>query len=282
MTAYKLGEILGKGGYGTVYEAKNMLTQEQVAIKVIRLEKVNEDSEETTVQFLKNSPIREKNEKIKLQTMNEIDILQRIKDNCKKYLLCIIDYFFIDNEIWIVTELLDSRYRDGNKILKDNEVDKIKLITNLAYAIQTLHTYNIYHGDIKLNNFMYTRDANIKLIDYGLACTRENFLSRNKGCNFTSATPGWLCPEYVSALINRKDITQIDRFKCDIFALGALFFYIIEGKKLFKDHTSVTENIRTEFNKASPILQQLISMMTSPIISERPDIASCVDTLQKL
>jgi serine/threonine protein kinase len=145
---YNVGEILGKGSYGTVYKGEDKNTGREVAIKIQR-------SKEEDM-------------------LMELDILERISKDCDEYFLCIYEVIRqVGGDIQIVVmELIDGvdfeTLMRKRKKLPDKEIKRIMDI--LEISIGKLHDLGVAHKDIKPNNIMVTRDGMVKLVDYGMSC----------------------------------------------------------------------------------------------------------------
>jgi len=106
-------------------------------------------------------------------------------------------------------------YVVNNSPLKEKEC--MRIMKELLETIIYLHSLNIIHRDIKLENILIDKDdsqterLNIRLIDFGLSVTTDNidFFKR-------SGTPGYVAPEVLTADTYG---TQID-----VFSLGVILF----------------------------------------------------------
>lgn len=80
------------------------------------------------------------------------------------------------------------------KHLKLEESEIKAIFKQLLQALKYLHSHNIIHRDLKLDNIMFKTKGNIKslkLIDFGYA----TFLSDTKNMKFRCGTPGYVAPE---------------------------------------------------------------------------------------
>jgi serine/threonine protein kinase len=144
---YIIGDVLGKGAFGTVYEGQDKITGAKVAIK-----------------------IQKAKEKYILM---ELDILERISKDCHEYFLCIYDVIKEkDGDIQIIImELVDGV--DMTAVIKDKEFtnsERDRIMNLLEISIEKLHDLGVAHKDIKPDNIMVTKDGKVKLVDYGLSC----------------------------------------------------------------------------------------------------------------
>ena len=106
----------------------------------------------------------------------------------------------------------------------DEEHTKI-IIKQLCQAVQRLHSKNIIHRDIKIENILMsdnTRQATLKLADLGSATKLE---SADGTTDFQIGTPGYLAPEVL--------LGKSYSFSCDIWGIGALMTVLLSAKLPF-------------------------------------------------
>eukprot|EP00298_Acanthocystis_sp_HF-20_P010489 c18882_g2_i2.p1 GENE.c18882_g2_i2~~c18882_g2_i2.p1 ORF type:complete len:367 (+),score=151.56 c18882_g2_i2:2-1102(+) len=151
---FQITDKIGEGTYGTVYKAKDLDSEEIVALKRVKMEKVS-DSEGFPMTMLR-----------------EIQILTRIKHpnivNLKEVVVG-----STRNRIFLVFEYCEhdlARMLDFMKYhFTESEVKC--LLYQLLEAIHHLHSNFIIHRDIKLSNLLFTNTGSLKLADFGLART---------------------------------------------------------------------------------------------------------------
>lgn len=102
-----------------------------------------------------------------------------------------------------------------------------KIITSLIKAMAYLHSQNISHRDIKLENALINEDGVIKIIDFGFAV--KNMTPSEYITNFCG-TPTYMSPEIVKRKPYKGD-------KADIWALGVLLYKISTGDFPFKGNS---------------------------------------------
>lgn len=291
MVVYQIDQnnILGKGSYGTVYTGHPIGNEDdKVAVKIIYLNKIR--------------PAQLKSMTAEFE--NEIEVLKDISKRCDR-LLCIRDSFRINDEIWIVTELLPSQ--DGWIELFDfvagtseysglNTVAKREIMLNMALAVKELHSFGIAHRDIKMENFMFKYDDfSVKLIDYGFACmasnkttisTRKTPGTKVKSCdNKLLGTPGYIDP----ALFNKSN--KINSFASDIYSLGSTFFIFCDSYPLIGDwemedgemYGANQSNNRNDLNDEENEKEfgDIIRKMTATDPNDRPDIDEVIKMLRQ-
>eukprot|EP01016_Furgasonia_blochmanni_P040039 TRINITY_DN5061_c0_g1_i7.p1 TRINITY_DN5061_c0_g1~~TRINITY_DN5061_c0_g1_i7.p1 ORF type:complete len:254 (-),score=51.92 TRINITY_DN5061_c0_g1_i7:541-1242(-) len=146
--------------------------------------------------------------------------------------MCIRDSYEVyetDSHVNLVLELMK-----GGHILEKvsqkgfyTEADASILMGKLLGALDHLHSRNIVHRDIKLDNLILidsNDDTNVKIADFGLACKMNSeFYARRCG------TPGYTAPE----ILNKKPYDT----KVDIFSAGVVLFIMLVGYLPFEAST---------------------------------------------
>ena len=147
---YTLGTELGSGAFGKVVLGKHILTNEPVAIKI--LDKM----------ILSHTPDDYQSVK------QEINILKSVKH---KHIVQLYDVLQTPRHIFIIME-----YCEGKDLLdyiltksKLSEEESLKYFHQLINALFYLHSQNIAHRDIKIDNMLLDRNRDLKLVDFGLS-----------------------------------------------------------------------------------------------------------------
>jgi serine/threonine protein kinase len=211
---YQLIKMVGKGAYGTTYEAVNMRTGNKVAIKTI-----------------KNKNKYDYN--IDQGIIDEIETLIRLQSRgCHKFIVCYYEYFisYIDDveHAFIVTEYIDGSplsdyvYKGDWRLIQSREI-MIPLIYQLLLGCHHIHSNGFAHQDIKPDNIMFSLSKTIKFIDFGLSCMQEclwqdcqNTCSRNVGALTYSP------PEYFRSGYRVKSLQDAQRH--DIWSLAIVIW----------------------------------------------------------
>ncbi|EFA83835.1 putative protein serine/threonine kinase [Heterostelium album PN500] len=163
----KFGNLIGKGGYGKVFEAH--YEKKKVAIKVVHY----------------RSPKEQHN------VLIEIGFLQRCNHpNIIEFKAAVLH----DNQLFIVTEFMQGgtleQAVNSAHIFKETHIGFIakEILKGIAY----LHERKLVHRDIKSGNVMITINGDIKLIDFGLCSSVEKGTS-----NHMVGSPYWMPPEMI-------------------------------------------------------------------------------------
>ena len=92
-----------------------------------------------------------------------------------------------------------------------------------------MHSYQICHRDLKLENVMVTEQGRVHLIDFGFSVQCD----KNDKMVISCGTPAFMAPEVVKK-------QPYSGFQADIWALGIILYILIAGKHPFK-HKNETE-----------------------------------------
>ncbi len=207
---YLIGRLLGEGGMGQVYEAEDTVLHRRVALKFLR-----EPSPEFRKRFLHEA-----------QMQAGLDH----ENICKVY-----DVGERDGQAYIAMQFLTGETLNKTAPFMTLE-QKVKVLMEVAEAVQAAHRLGLIHRDLKPENVMIeTREGEPLrpyVMDFGLA--RE--LSGEKGLTMTGmivGTPSYMSPEQV-----RGDITQLDR-RTDVYSLGVTLYEVLTGRTPFDGKSTV-------------------------------------------
>lgn len=201
---YRLVEVLASGAFGRVYRAEHtLLKQRQVAIKFLRLERL--DNAEERAIFLQ-----------------EAHFLDQLTHSA---ILPIIDVGLVDDIPYIITEyapngtLRTYLRRQAGQPAPLAEV--LRITTPIGEALQYAHDHNIVHRDLKPENILFNAQNEPLLADFGIAVLLDagtTFLSN------VSGTAPYMAPEQFEGVISPK---------CDQYALGCIIYELLTGKRPF-------------------------------------------------
>jgi serine/threonine protein kinase len=202
---YELVALIGSGGMGDVYRARDPRLEREVAIKAIRPTTIDDG----------DARARLWREARAAASVNHPSICQ------------IFDVGETGDDIFIVMELLDgeplsNRLRDGAMPLDES----VSVVLGTLGALSALHARGIVHRDLKPSNVFLT-PGGVKLLDFGLARSQ---LSLANDVTVTRAgmvvgTPRYMAPEQWSD-------TKADS-RTDLFATGSMLFEMLSGAPAF-------------------------------------------------
>ncbi len=204
---YKILNKIGEGGSGNVYLAMNELANKTWAIKEVK----KEGKDPNTQMIFKNS------------LMMEIDLMKKLDHD---YLPSIVDVITMEDTFLIVMDYVEGKSLDT--YLKKgpcNQEDVIEWAKQLCDVLEYLHTCNppIIYRDLKPGNIMLRQTGKrgkITLIDFGAA--REFKQSAKSSDTICLGTPGYAAPEQWGGN------GQTDA-RTDIYCLGATLYHLVTG-----------------------------------------------------
>jgi eukaryotic-like serine/threonine-protein kinase len=233
---YEIIAPLGAGGMGEVYRARDPQLGREVAIKILP-------------SFVSRDP----------------DRLRRFEQEARAAavlnhpnILAVYQMGTHEGAPYLVSELLEgSTLRD--QLLRG----PVPVRKAVDYAIQTArglaaaHEKGIVHRDLKPENLFLTKDGRIKILDFGLAKLIQHPGASDPGSptmtegtepGVVLGTVGYMSPEQV------RGQTADDR--ADLFALGAILYELLTGKRAFHKPTSA-ETMSAILNEEPPSASQI-------------------------
>ncbi|XWS12504.1 hypothetical protein CRYUN_Cryun37aG0094900 [Craigia yunnanensis] len=204
---YEVGKLLGHGTFAKVYLARNVKSDDSVAIKVLDKEKI-----------LKGGLIA--------HIKREIAILRRVRH---PNIVQLFEVMATKSKIYFVMEYV----RGGelfNKVAKGRLKEDVarKYFQQLISAVNFCHARGVYHRDLKPENLLLDENGNLKVSDFGLSAVSDQI--RQDGLFHTfCGTPAYVAPEVLA----RKGY---DAAKVDIWSCGVILFVLMAGYLPFHDH----------------------------------------------
>jgi tetratricopeptide (TPR) repeat protein/TolB-like protein/predicted Ser/Thr protein kinase len=220
---YEILALLGEGGMGAVYKAKDREVERVVALKLIRPE-------------MASNPAILARFKQELMTAHQVT---------HKNVIRIYDLSEADGVKFITMEFVEGSdlrqlYRDQGKLLPDEAVD---IIRQVCMALDAAHTAGIIHRDLKPQNIMRDKAGRILVMDFGLARSVQS-----EGMTQTGALLGtieYMSPEQAMG----KTLDQ----RSDLFAVGLIFYELLSGKMPFKAETAMASLLMRNQERAVPL-----------------------------
>ncbi len=205
---YEIGQAIGQGGMGVVYEARDKRLKRPVAIKMLREEFLLDDA-------AKKSLVEEAATVAELHHPSIVDIHAVEQD---------------ERGIYLVFERLEGRTLDEliaeRKILPLSEAKRI--LGPVCAALTYAHAHNVVHRDLKPGNVMLTKDGGVKVLDFGIS---RHAAPRDTAATMTQTvvgTPHYMAPEQEYGVIRREN---------DVFALGAVLYEMVTGARPYDGAT---------------------------------------------
>lgn len=199
---YELLDVVGQGGMGRVYRARDTRYDRVVALKVI-LE--HEQQEEDFVKYFRR----------------EAELVGRMNS---PHIVPIHGYGDVDE-----TAYLDMRYVDGmslSQIVRQfgpaSFRTAVDIIEQAASALDDAHTAGVVHRDVKPANLLVDHKGFVYLADFGIAVVDRHRARDGK----VVGSPSYMAPE-------RFDQNEEDGPSSDIYALACVLYYALSGHPPF-------------------------------------------------
>lgn len=219
---YDLLRVLGQGGMGIVFLARDSETGAQVAVKLPRPEFAGDA--ELVGRFLREAR--------RLQELNHPNLV-RVLDvrELKQGGFFVMPYFDRGS--------LAQLIRPGVPLAREAILETL---VPVAEALRVIHSGGLTHRDIKPGNILLGSDGSVCLADFGLARTVLNDSLIRVGQAQCEGTPAYMSPQMVNG---EKEDTR-----CDIYAFGALVYEMLTGRLPYQGET--TSSIREQILAGPP------------------------------
>ena len=257
---YEILGVLGQGGMGAVYKARDRELDRLIALKVIRPELA---TDQAILQRFKQELILARN----ITHKNVV----RIFDLGEADGIRFISMEYVDGE-----DLRTLLRRAG----KFSPKDTISVIEQVCRALDSAHAEGVIHRDLKPQNIMRDRNGRIVVMDFGLARSLGE-----SGMTQTGAIVGTI--EYMSP--EQAMGSQLDQ-RSDIFSVGLIFYELLTGKAPYEADTAIAslmKRTREDARSASEVdasIPKSLSAIVSRCLEREPSnrYHSVVELLQQL
>jgi predicted ATPase len=231
--SYEILALLGAGGMGEVYRAKDVRLDRTVAIKLLpasfaeKTERLQRFEQEARAASALNHP-------------NIVTIYELGQDGSNHY----IAMELVEGET--LRELLAA----GPLPMRTG----IEIAAQIADGLTKAHEAGITHRDLKPENLMVTVDGFVKILDFGLAKlaapSGEHMDLGGTSASLTASglvmgTVGYMSPEQASG-------ARLD-FRSDQFSLGLVLYEMVTGKRPFHRNTAVETLVAILREQPEPI-----------------------------
>jgi Tol biopolymer transport system component len=252
---FQILSLLGAGGMGEVYRARDLRLERDVAIKVLP-------------KFVSFDPER----------------LRRFEQEAKAAaglnhpnILAVFQMGTHEGAPYLVSELLEGEtLREQVKRGPMPPKKAVDYGVQIAHGLAAAHEKGIVHRDLKPENLFVTRDGRIKILDFGLAkllhAEGETQLTKQTLDTQPGAvlgTVGYMSPEQVRGLAADH--------RADIFAFGAILYELLTGKRAFHKSTfadtmsAILNDDPPPASQVSPSVPHAIERAVHRCLEKRPE-----------
>ncbi|MBZ5527088.1 MAG: protein kinase [Acidobacteriia bacterium] len=231
---YEILQLLGQGGMGAVYKARDNELDRLVAVKLIRPEYSSHP------EILR----RFKQELILARAVTHRNVVR------------IFDLGQADGFKFITMEYVEGRDLRSALLEKGKfpPAEAVAVMLQVCQALDSAHTEGVVHRDLKPQNIMLDAQNRVYVMDFGIA--RSSELSGMTQTGMLMGTPEYMSPEQARG-------QHVDA-RSDLFALGIIFYELLTGKSPYQaDTTMATLWKRTQERSRPPI--ELDSSIPKPL-----------------
>src|SRR6266403_129207 len=257
---YELLKLIGQGGMGAVYKARDKELDRVVALKLIR-------------------PELARNPEILKRFKQELILARQVTH---KNVIRIFDLGQADGFKFITMDFVEGQ--DLHRLLLEKgkfpPEQAARIMLQICRALEAAHAEGVIHRDLKPQNIMLDASGRVYGMDFGIA--RSAYLP---GMTQTGALIG--TPEYMSPEQGRGEkLTE----RSDLFSLGIIFYELLTGKSPYYSDTPLATLWKRMQEKATPpavvdpTLPQALSSIVVKALEIEPEkrFASALEMAQQL
>lgn len=201
---YRLGEVLGRGGMGTVWRAADETLGRTVAVKELRFPSAIDDDEKR---------------RLITRTLREAKAIARIRNTSAVTVYDVVDE---DDRPWIVMELIEGK--SLAEVIREDGTLTPRRAAEVGLAIldvlRSAHREGILHRDVKPSNVLISEDGRVVLTDFGIAQVEGDPSVTSTG--MLVGAPSYISPERARG--------HKPGPPADLWSLGGLLYASVEGR----------------------------------------------------
>ena len=253
---YEIRSVLGEGGMGKVYLAKDKKLKRKVALKVLpAASRVDEEA--------RSRLLREAQAAAALDHPNICAIYEVDEEGDRSYIAM----------QYVEGETLEARMAKERLSVDDS----LSIALQVADALKEAHAHGIIHRDIKPSNIMLTPRGAVKVLDFGLVKTASGALAASDGVETTHilTTPGMIVGTVPYMSPEQLRGASVDA-RTDIFSFGAVLYEMLSGHRAFA-RASDAETIGAILHEEPPALStdssipELLKHIVSKCLTKKAD-----------
>src|SRR6202163_2979803 len=219
---YEILQLLGQGGMGAVYKARDTELERVVALKLIRADLAS-------------------NPEILRRFKQELILAREVTH---RNVLRIFDLGQAKGFKFITMEFVEGRdlravLRERGKLPPD---ETVRVIAQICRALESAHAAGVVHRDLKPQNIMLDVKDRVYVMDFGIAHSLETPGMTQTGV--LMGTPEYMSPEQAKGI-------KVDA-RSDLFALGIIFYEMLTGISPYKADTALATLLKRTQERPRP------------------------------
>ena len=203
---YDLEALLGVGGMGSVYRARDIELDERVALKMLRKDLVDAPG-------------------ILARFRQEVKLARRVTHRNVARTFDIGEHA---GEKFLTMELVEGESLAEHLVQRGRLplARAVAIAIEIALGLAAAHAAGVVHRDLKPDNVLLARDGRVVLTDFGIARAAIDAQGGLATLGFPVGTPAYMAPEQVEA-------APVDR-RADIYALGEILYEMLTGERAWR------------------------------------------------
>ena len=241
---YKVLEVLGFGGMGSLYLAEDIETEAPVALKVLNDKCRNDTGMLTRLKLEATAGARVQHPHV-VKTIHYDDTGA----------ICFIAMEFVKGISLLELVLLNKKSLSA--------LQACDVIYQATLGLENAHQAGIVHRDLKPENLIIDSQGFVKVLDFGLALLKDNpeaefslAMIFGHGC---VGTPEYIAPEQT------RDGQVVD-FRADIYSLGATMYFLLTGKLPFPKGTAA-QKMQAQCQKSPQPISEIAPNVSEKIVA---------------
>jgi tRNA A-37 threonylcarbamoyl transferase component Bud32 len=221
-------ELIGQGGMGAVYLARQRGLDRPVALKLVRPREADPTFAERFV--------REARAMARLSHPHVVAVFESGEAGGLPYL---------------VMEYVDGvTLRDAMRERKLTPAEALAIVPQICDALEYAHAQGVVHRDVKPENILIGRDGRVKIADFGLAKVTDPAGVSLTGTRQAMGTPHYMAPE------QWEKPGEVDH-RADVYALGVVLYELLTGELPIGRFDPPSQKIRLDVRLDEVVLRAL-------------------------
>src|SRR6185437_10200063 len=224
----EIKELIGQGGMGAVYLARQTALDRFVALKLVRPREADPTFAERFVR--------------------EAKAMARLNH---PHVVAVYESGAAGGLAYLVMEYVDGvTLRDAMRERKLTPGEALGIVPQICEALEYAHAQGVVHRDVKPENILLGRDGKVKIADFGLAKVTDPAGVSLTGTRQAMGTPHYMAPE------QWEKPGEVDH-RADIYALGVVLYELLTGELPIGRFDPPSQKIRLDIRLDEIVLRAL-------------------------